>query len=556
LSGAAWVVDVETQNPLRLTFAFISAFRRLPLLRMPRFFAVLLTGLIFATNSGAQEAASEDSGSSSITPTESAPTGSAPAESVPPPSPTSGTAATPSETSPLGAGVISGGTPAAQQAPPTFSLPGGAGFLPRTLTAGEGRFAQPPYRLTLSVSQGYDDNIFNSPAHPSKQETQKVAVLTPESKQVATGRFVFVSGFLVPELRLVTKNVATFVEVPAPPPPPPKQGSLVTNGRLAFQTQSASPRTVYTFDASAGGLYYWSRPGDSTDYNGNLALTFLHRISARTTVTAQADAVYASQPNFSRINTPTNQTSDGYVSATAKIDLNHSWSPRLGSVTSYIFNGTFLQSDAAGGDVFDNQIANQVRYTLSPRSTLIIDLRESANTHPNDPAQDSTNTFLLVGVDYMASTRLRATALVGEQVRAQTQNGTALATPYLETTTAYQFTRGSSFAWTNRFGFEDAGNAAQSRLTYRTNLSLNYVIGARTTASAGVAYNRNSTTLIASNEQKAAIENNIQANIGLQYVLNRSLSFNANYSLTQTLTEQAGTSYRRNQIFLGGTYSF
>ena len=512
---------------------------------------VLLCWLAVMT-ARAQDSGAGDSGSggSTITPggSQTTPGGISPLPS--------GTGATPpSGNSALGAGVLSGATPAAQTPPPSFVLPGGSGFTSQTLTGGEGRFAKPRYGFSFSLSQGYDDNIFNTPSHPVEQPKQTVTTLVPERQRVFVG-FVSIGGILVPRFQTVTVNVpkTTFVE---PPQPAEQKGSAVTNVRATFQSQSLTPRTAYTLDLTAGALYYWSRPGRETDYNGSLGLSYLHKVNARTTVSAQVDAVYQSQPDFSRINGPTTQTANNFLSTNAKADLSHQFSPRIASVSSYTFNGTMYPGQqVSSSEIYENGLGEQLRYLLSARTTAAAELRVSESTHPNEPLSDATNTFLLIGADVAVSQRLRGTFRIGEEIRTQAEGEKkSLATPYIETSTSYGFARGSSVQWSNRFGFEESGSFTQKRLTYRTNLGINYVFSPRLVSNIGISYNRTSTSAI-SGDSMSLIDNQIQGNAGLQYVMTRTLSLNLNYTYTQIISNQKGADYRRNQVFLGGTYSF
>ena len=74
-----------------------------------------------------------------------------------------------------------------------MSFSGGYGFLPRTYTPGEGRFALPRLVTIVSLAEGYDDNI-----------------LTAQS--------------------------------------PFKQGSWTTSSQVELRTQIAKPRDLVTFD--------------------------------------------------------------------------------------------------------------------------------------------------------------------------------------------------------------------------------------------------------------------------------------------------------------------
>ncbi len=482
-----------------------------------RFTAITLASLLATGTVGAQDAAPADSGTSTdIAP----PSNNAPSSSFAPstgpneasPLPSESGALTPGGNQALSAGVVSGAAPVAP--PSSFDLPGGNGFLPTTATAGQGRFAQPRFRVTVSLSQGYNDNVYDTPSHP-----------------------------IVPQKKI---------------------GSAVTNGRIAFQTQAITPRSVFTLDASGGVLYYWDRPGRATDYEGDVGLSFAHRINPRMNVSAQGNAVFSSEPDFSRINTPSGRSvTDEYFSANTKLDLTYGWTRRFSTDSSYFFNTTVPINQNNTGQVginkyYENGLGTEFRYTVSPRSTAVLDFRETLDTHPDDSQQDSNSTFLLAGFDYAASNRIHATLRVGDQIRNFSEGDTEN-TPYVETTASYLFSRGSVI-WTNRYGFEEAGSAfesaTQSRLTYRTSLGLTYAFGARLTSNVGVAYNYNTVSTVSGPSQPDITEQQLQVNAGLTYVVTSHLAFNLNYTLTKLFSNQQGQDYLTNQIFLGASYSF
>lgn len=534
---------------------------------MTRFWiALCLGGWLSLGMVRAQEAAAADSGSTSApapetsTITPGAATDTAPDTSTPPATESAPTTIP----SGLSEGVPSGTTPTTTttEAPPTsFSLPGGNGFAPQIVTAGEGRFAQPPFRFTVSISQGYNDNVFSSPTDPIRSPSS-VTVLVPTPRQVVTFR----GG--KPVVRTEVDLVKTKVRL-RQSDPQERIGSAVSTVGVSFQTQAITPRTLYSVDASLGALYYYSRPGRSLDYNGRLGLSFVHRINPRLTVSAQGDAVYSSQPDFSRINTPSRQIQDGaYLSSSAKLDAIYLWSSRITTDTSYTFSSTVSltnsSTDATTGavndpsinDYFENGLNNEVRYLWSPRVTAVLDLRATESSHPNDPNQDTTNFFFLAGVDYAASSRLHFTIRAGDETRSYNEGGATLSTPYAETTTSYIFIRGSSASWTNRFGYEESGGATVQRLTYRTNLALNYVVGARLRLGGSVAYNHSNLSAVNGGTQADYTEQQLQLSLGAQYLFSPSLQFYVNYSLTELFSSLEGQDYYTNQIFLGGNYSF
>lgn len=455
------------------------------------------------------------------------------AEGTSSPLPSSSGATPPSGNDALNSGVLSGSTAGTNTAPPSpsFTVPGGGGFAGQTLTAGVGRFAQPPFRFNVTISQGYDDNVFSTPDDPLTRSAVKVT----DSR----GR----------EIEAVPAIKAE-----------PRIGSAVTNARLGLQAQLLSPRTAFTLDGTLGALYYYSRPGNSTDYTGSLGLTYLHRLTPRLTVTAQVDAVSQSQPDFSRVNGPSQQGSGNYVSANSKLDLSYQISPRATAVASYSFNATLQGASGSSannlGDFYENTISAQFRYLVTPRATLAVELREGATRYADAVGQNSASSSLLVGADVNVSARLRASGRVGAELRSF-QTGPTQSTPYMESTLSFLFVHGSSLQWNNRFGFEEGASLGQQRLSYRTGLTLNQVITGHITASAGLAYNRIYTSDLGGDSgSEDSVEQQIQANIGLQYLITRHFALNANYTLTDLISTAPNSSYHRNQIFLGATYTF
>lgn len=515
----------------------------------------------------APDAGAPDSGGG--TPSTITPSPTSGGEGTTSPLPSSTGATPPTGNSALGAGVPSGAVGSAGAPAPSFNILGGGNFAPRTVAGGSGRFAQPPFRFNVTVAQGYDDNVFSSTGKDIviPAVVQKVTTFEVETTRQQVGfRFNLPFHNIVPVYSTQRRIVPRTREVELSPRlvlKQPRLGSAVTNLRLGFQAQSISPRTLFTFDATFGALYYFSRPGDSTDLSGSVGLTYVHRLTPRLTVTAQVDAVSQSQPDFSRINGPSRQSTGGNViSASSKLDLAYQVSRRTTAVASYSFNTTIQPgtstggSDGSQGTFYQNTISAQFRYMVTPRTTLVVELREGRTTYPEAVGQDSTGSFLLMGADVNLTSRLRATGRVGEELRSYDAGQTA-SSPYFESTVALILIHGSTLQWNNRFGFEEGSTIGQRRLSFRTNLSLLQAINAHLTANIGIAYNHINISSLQNNPgTQQIVEQQLQANIGLRYVLTRTFSLNLDYSLTDLVSTAPNSGYRRSQVFFGATYTF
>jgi hypothetical protein len=511
---------------------------------------LFVIGLLSLGTLRAQEA---DTGGSTITPGTSTT------------APSFGGLATPGpEAAPTGAtggpaaGVSSGGAAAAAAGAAPINIPGAYGALSTTVTPGEGRFAQPPFQIGISISQGYDDNIFSTP-HELPPVQEAVPAPTPVPVQVVpTPPPIPIPIRPLPTPTPAVIEFPTPIPTPTPTGPQKRIGSAVTNTRLTAQVQVANPRTVFTLDAALAAIYYWNRPGKAQDYNGSLAFLFYHKLNPRMNVTATADIAYASQPDFSRVNAPTAGGSGNYISAVSKLDLSYQWSARLSTVTSYSLNATIFENvGTQGSDIYSNILGTQFRFLLSPRTTATIDVRTEASFHPSRAELDSSSNFLLVGFDTAFSRRLRATARIGEEIRSPSSgSGAALSSPVLEATASYIYGHQSTLTWTNSFGLDESNSVGSQKVSYRTSVGINHVLTARMIGSVGLNYNRGTTTDLSGQVVTPAIENQFSLGLGLQYVVSRHLSLNANFTRSQIFSSVPFTDYDRNQFTLGGAYTF
>jgi hypothetical protein len=441
------------------------------------------------------------------------------------------------------------GAPGAVQAPPvTFSLPAAyGGSAAQSFTLGQGRLSKPPVTFTANASFGYDDNLFSADSHPAPTPTPPPGPLEER-----------VIGFRITPPYPPTPIFQTYRGKPAATPTPGAAlgviGSPVSSLTLGMQVQKGTPRTVVTMDLSLGALNYSDRPGDKTDYTGNFDMALIHKLTPRATVSLETNFVYQKTPDFALLNAPTNNGNGGnYLNGTMKIDLTYGWSPRVTTVTSYDLSVDLLQSDAAN-NLFGNTFGTQFRYTVSARNTLTAELRESIGTYPKNPAADNNSTFYLVGLDSFISSKLRNTISAGIQAAVQTTGGSKTL-PYFESATTLGLPRGAGLTWTNVYGYQNSGVADELSTSYRTGLSYSQPLTTKLAASLSVAYNHVLTTDSAP-RASSFTQDQFQASVSLGYTVSPRLSFSLSYTYIDLLSSQAGSSYQRDQISLGGNYTF
>jgi opacity protein-like surface antigen len=461
--------------------------------------------------------------------------------------------------------------PPAAEAPASFSVSPGYGQAAQIFISGEGRLARPKFTTRASVSMGFDDNIFQTPTNPSdipeQRFQQQVSAGNPEQvffvPVPATRRPQRIGAPIRPaptpqQFRrvVIPATEPEFEEIVIPGSPAPKRkASAIARSSLSFEAQTATRRSVFTFDANVNADYYFSRPGKKTDYNGSLALIYLKRITPRLQFSGSVSAVYLQQPDLARINTPTDLGSGSYFNVLSKFDLSYRWKPRFSTVTSFSYNALKFEDETSQvNDYNEYALGTEFRYLWSPRLTVLIEGRYSQFLYENSPFRDSHTVFALTGFDLTLTRRAAATVRFGTAMRTFDESGVSSVTPYLESTLNYQLGRASYLQWSSRFGFEEPPDEKTEVLTLRTGLSVRHFFSPRLrgTLAANVLH-QVATTEAGDND---TTRSTFDTSLGMEYSLTRDWSFNFTYSFTTVFGEPNDSDYFRNRLFLGANYEF
>ncbi len=486
-------------------------------------------------------------------PGESQPGTPAPSPSPPPEEPSPTPAASPSP-APSAAPSPTSQVPQ-EQAPVTLTLPGGYGGSASTVfTLGEGRLAKPPITLSISVSQGYDDNIFSAPSHISATPTPAPGPTPPLEERVV--------GFRISPPSPPTPVLQTFrpKALPTPgiktAPPLGVVGSALSTLSLGVQIQKGTPRTVITADGNFGADDYWNRPGNKIDYNGSADLNLVERLAPRATFTISMAAVYQNTPNFSLVNAPTNAGNGGgsYVNGNFKTDLSYDWTARLATVLSYNLDFNLLETNKTN-NLYGATYGIQFRYSVSPRATVTAEYRETAIDYPSNAASNTTGEYYLLGLDAFISARLRNVFSAGIQTNNFASGAGSQSLPYFESDTTLSFPRGSGLTWTNSYGYQGNGSPNSTTKSYRTSLGYSQPLSAKLSASLSVAFNSVQT---ASTIKGGAgdTQKQFQASASLGYVVSPRFSLSLSYTYLDLLSSIINSSYTRDQVSLAGSYTF
>lgn len=372
-----------------------------------------------------------------------------------------------------------------------------------TTATGTGNFSRSPFHVTVSVREGYDDNVYTT-------NTNRV-------------------------------------------------GSFFTSGTVQVDYRFGSPRTQFDVQGIAGASYYYNRPfGQGYDINTALTLGLEHHATPRLVLSANAYITYQTEPD---LNTGfgANRRVGNYFYTADKFTLGYQWAPRFSTATSYTFGGINYDDSAISAfeDRFEHTFGNEFRFLVLPTTTLVGEYRYQIVDFDTAP-RDSTTHFLLAGVDHTFNPRFNISVRAGAQFR-DIDNFGARTSPYAEATLRYAVDKRTSIAWSNRYGLEEPDFLnASSRTTYRTGLSVSYAVAPRITATGAFFYqhDENDGVVAPTFIIPGFSEDSLDIGLGLRYDINRVFAVLAGYSHSEIISEVSFREYYRNRVYLGLSATF
>ena len=226
-------------------------------------------------------------------------------------------------------------------------------------------------------------------------------------------------------------------------------------------------RTQLNIKVGAGVVYYFDRPGRSTDITGTLDVSLKHNVSERLKLSAVIDAAYLAEPDFATDLGPARRAN--YFSTDDTLTASYKWSPRLSTDSSYVLRLVNYQNNSgnlgnagngenlgnAGQDRVEHTFRESFRYRWSPRTTLIAEYRFGLIDYDSSLRNSSTHTAL-GGFDYEINSRLNATFRGGATYRTyEDATKGARTDPYLSASLHYEIGPSTSVNWTASYSIEE-----------------------------------------------------------------------------------------------------
>lgn len=345
------------------------------------------------------------------------------------------------------------------------------------------------------------------------------------------------------------------------------EDSVVLNPYVGVTFTNITPQTTIDVYARLGVLYYIDAPDNTDDFQSqsSAGFTLTHRFDERLRFDTRNYVAYETQPDYSQ-GFAASQQSGEYFYIQTDNSVGYRWTELFGTYTG--FRLTNLQySEISNNDRFTWEVYNQFRYQLNQQAVLTGDYRYS-QTNANDDASDSSDQYLLGGIEYSFSANTIGVAKVGAQFH-DVDDGEDSTSPYVELALNTQVNQQFSIQSFARYGIENNDNVLYSdgllsvfdaRKTVRFGVSGNYAISPMLSIYGGVDYIPSSyedgRDLAFNGNVTDIDEDLINAYIGLSVKFNDCLTGTLSYNYTNSDSDDSYRDYDRNRISVGINYAF
>lgn len=332
---------------------------------------------------------------------------------------------------------------------------------------------------------------------------------------------------------------------------------------LAFV--SVTPQTTWDVYARLGVVYYLDTPNalgsDDTYGQARAGINLTHRFNERLRLVSRNFLAYELEPDYSYGFASTRQIGE-YIYWETDNALGYRWTERFATYTGFKLSGLDYDN-VPNADRFTWMLYNQFRYQVSQQTVLTATYRYS-ETDGDGLATDSTNQYLLVGLEHRFSPNTIAVVNVGAQLR-DVDGGRNSSNPYVEANLRTQVNTQFAVRGFVRYGVEDydtifGGTQYEDRRTLRVGIAGNYELSPKVSLYGGV-------DVIYSDfgDGRAvgpppyfgsADETLVNAYIGTSVKLTEILTASLTYNFTDSDSDLFGRTYDRSRVTLGLSATF
>lgn len=342
--------------------------------------------------------------------------------------------------------------------------------------------------------------------------------------------------------------------------------SFSLNPYVGVSFVNVTPQTTIDVYARLGVIYYLDEPNaigtDDTYGQARAGVNVTHRFNERLRFVSRNFLAYELEPDYSYGFASSRQLSEYFYWQTDN-SIGYRWTERFATYTGFQLTGLDYDN-VANADRFTWTLYNQFRYQLSPQSVLTASYRYS-ETEGDGFASDSTNQYLLVGLEHRFSPNTILIVSAGAQLRdVDGSGGNDSTNPYLEAAIRSSVNTQFSVSAFIRYGVEDYDTVVlvpvgpaeyDERLTLRVGVSGEYQLSPSLSLFGGV--NVISTSYESGNNvfTNAPVgdsdETLFNAYIGASIKFTEFLYGTLTYNFTDSDSDVLNRTYDRNRVSVG-----
>ncbi len=341
-----------------------------------------------------------------------------------------------------------------------------------------------------------------------------------------------------------------------------KDETIALNPYVGTAFSSNAPQTTWDVYSKLGVLYYLDEPtaagSDDMYEQARIGANLTHRFDQRLVFTTRNFLSYELEPDYS-YGFATNRQSSEFLYLETDNSIGYRWSSRFATQTGLKFTMLDYES-VANADRTTWMAYNQFRYVLTQQTTATAAYRY-AQTSGADSAADSTDQYLLAGVEHRISANTIFVGSVGAQLRSvDAAGGNDTTNPYLEATIQTDMNRQFTISTFVRYGAEaydtvQGNDEYDSRMTLRVGVKGDYKLSEKLKLFGGIdAINTSyEEGRVIATGATAADQSETLYNlyVGSTLQLTQNLYGTLTYNFTDADSDFANRSYDRSRISVG-----
>lgn len=199
---------------------------------------------------------------------------------------------------------------------------------------------------------------------------------------------------------------------------PVEDSAFSANPYVGLSFVNMTPQTTWDVYARLGAICYFDKPNSLTDSaypQVRAGINLTHRFDERLRLSSRNFIAYELEPDYA-YGFATSRQSGAYLFWQTDNALGYRWSERFATYTGFSLTG-LTYPDMNNEDRFSWTVYNQFRYQLTPQQTVLtLDYRYS-QTIASGYASDSTDQYVLAGVEHRFSPNAIMVASAGVQIR-------------------------------------------------------------------------------------------------------------------------------------------